>query len=240
MKFSFNNKNYYISKPNLVPAFFFLLGLSILISLSIWQFNRLEWKTNLINERINRFESEFKIISQINTPSDHEFQRIKILGKLLNEFEFFMPALSKNGNNGFHILTLLKEESGKVIIFDTGWVPLNKKEKRMRNENLLFGKKKIEAIIRLPGRKGRFQPDNDEKKNFWFFVEPSKIQRITGFNVEQNFYLEAIQNGPNGFPLGNQTRIYLRNNHFQYAITWLMIAFGLVGVFFFANIREKK
>ena len=51
-------------------------------------------------------------------------------------------------------------------------------------------------------------------------------------NFENEYYLEAVKNGPNGFPLGNQTRIYLRNNHLQYALTWLMIACGLVGVFF--------
>ena len=58
--------------------------------------------------------------------------------------------------------------------------------------------------------------------------------------LENNYYLEAFENGPNGFPLGNQTRIYLRNNHLQYALTWLMIAMGLIGVFFFASIKKIK
>ena len=29
---------------------------------------------------------------------------------LLNNFEFFMPALSKNGNNGFHIIVPMEIE----------------------------------------------------------------------------------------------------------------------------------
>ena len=59
-------------------------------------------------------------------------------------------------------------------------------------------------------------------------------------DFEDYYYLEAFNNGPNGFPLGNQTRIYLRNNHLQYALTWLMISMGLIGVFFFANIKKIK
>ena len=39
----------------------------------------------------------------------------------------YMPALSKRGNNGFHILVPLKTNDGKYIIFDTGWIPLSNK-----------------------------------------------------------------------------------------------------------------
>ena len=100
--------------------------------------------------------------------------------------------------------------------------------------------KMYEAVIRIPGRKGYFQPDNDPKGNFWFFIQPKLMEKTLEIKLEKNFYLEAVNNGPNGFPLGNQTRIYLRNNHLQYAITWFLIALGLVGVFFFANIKKIK
>jgi surfeit locus 1 family protein len=65
------------------------------------------------------------------------------------------------------------------------------------------------------------------------------MEKQLEFSLEKNFYLEAFNNGPNGFPLGNQTRIYLRNNHLQYALTWLMLALSLVGVYFFASIKKK-
>ena len=47
-----------------------------------------------------------------------------------------MPALSKNGNNGFHIIVPM-ELKKKLILFDTGWVPLAKKEKNKRLNNLI-------------------------------------------------------------------------------------------------------
>ena len=97
-----------------------------------------------------------------------------------------------------------------------------------------------EAVIRIPGRKGYFQPDNDINSNTWFFVETKLMSDYTGIDFEENFYLEATKNGPDGFPLGNQTRIYLRNNHLQYALTWMMIGMGLIGVFFFANLKRLK
>ena len=95
-------------------------------------------------------------------------------------------------------------------------------------------------MIRLPGKKGKFQPDNDFENNFWFFVEPLKMSEFTKLKLRSTFYLEAPDDGPNGYPLGNQTRIYIRNNHLQYAITWFLIAVGLVGVYLAANIRKNK
>ena len=46
------------------------------------------------------------------------------------------------------------------------------------------------------------------------------MSNFLNIDFEQNIYLEAYENGPNGFPIGNQTRIYLRNSHLQYALTW--------------------
>ena len=239
MKFNFNSNNYSF-KPRPFPLFAFIVALSILLGLSGWQIKRLNWKTDLISQRISSFESDPISFVSLNQPEKNEFRKVFVDGQLLNEFEMYMPALSKRGNNGFHILVPLKTTSGKLIIYDTGWVPLKIKEKEKRLLNISKNSQTFEAVIRTSGRKGYFQPDNDTDTNTWFFVEPELMSEYLKMNFENEYYLEAVKNGPNGFPLGNQTRIYLRNNHLQYALTWLMIACGLVGVFFFANIKKIK
>ncbi len=239
MQFKVNSDKYSF-KPKPFPLFAFVCALSILIGLSAWQFKRLNWKNELISQRINSFELTPTDFENIEIPENNEFRKIVVVGELLNEYEMYMPALSKRGNNGFHILVPLKTEGGNYVLFDTGWVPLAKKNKNTRLNNRFNGVKSFEAVIRTSGRKGYFQPENDVKNNTWFFVETELMSSHTGFKFENNFYLEASKNGPNGFPLGNQTRIYLRNNHLQYALTWLMIAIGLIGVFFFANIKKIK
>ncbi len=239
MKFKFNSSRYSF-EPNLLPLVAFICALSILLALTTWQLKRLKWKTNLISERIISFEKDSTKFQEIESPVNNEFRKVLIEGELINEKEMFMPALSKRGNNGFHILVPLKTLNNKFIVYDTGWIPLAKKNKNERKENFLSGIVELEAVIRTSGRKGYFQPDNDIEKNTWFFVDNNLMSQYSGLNFENDYYLEAINNGPNGFPLGNQTRIYLRNNHLQYALTWLMIAFGLIGVFFFANIKKIK
>ena len=128
MNFRFNKKKY-IFKPKLIPLISFLTALLILLSLSGWQVKRLIWKTNLIEQRVTSFEAEPKKLSDIKKPEEHEFKKVYVEGKLLNQFEFFQPALSKNGNNGFHIIVPLQISKQNLILFDTGWIPLNKREK---------------------------------------------------------------------------------------------------------------
>lgn len=223
-----------------MPMIAFICAFSILISLSLWQVKRLKWKSQLINERVASFELDPINLEDITNPEKNEFRKVLVKGEILNEHEMFMPALSKRGNNGFHILVPIKTKDNNYIIYDTGWIPLKKKKKEDRVNNISSNFETFEAVIRTSGRKGYFQPDNDTDTNTWFFVEPTKMSNFIGIKLQKNFYLEAFNNGPNGYPLGNQTRIYLRNNHLQYALTWLMIALGLVGVCFFATLKKQS
>ncbi len=239
MRFSY--KSHLIEfKPRFVPLVSFTLALGILISLSSWQFKRLKWKESLIEMRISNFEKSPSDLTSFVKPSENEFRKVTITGKFLNDKEMFMPALSKNGNNGFHILVPFETSNEKYYIFDTGWIPLKLKEKSLRKENIINESKQYEAVIRTPGRKGYFQPDNDIIKNTWFFVEPNLMSEYLQIPFVNEIYLEAVNNGPGGYPIGNQTRIYLRNNHLQYALTWLFLSFGLIGVFLFSNLKKIK
>ena len=239
MKFIFSN-NTFLFKPKIIPIIATILGLAILLSLSGWQLKRLSWKKNLIETRIDRFEKKSKELSEFKDISKSEFYKVNVVGSFLNNKEMFMPALSKNGNNGFHILVPIKLADGKNIIYDTGWVPTHKKEQSKRIDNLDSKISLKESIIRLPGRKGKYQPDNEPENNFWFFVDTEKMSKFLNLNVEKEFYLEAVNNGPEGYPLGGQTRIYIRNNHLQYAITWFLIACTLLGVFLAASIKLEE
>ena len=130
MKFNFN-LNSYSFKPRPFPLFAFIVALSILLGLSGWQIKRLNWKTDLISQRISSFESDPISFVNLNQPEKNEFRKVFVDGQLLNEFEMYMPALSKRGNNGFHILVPLKTTSGKFItMILVGFLLKSKKRKK--------------------------------------------------------------------------------------------------------------
>jgi surfeit locus 1 family protein len=51
-------------------------------------------------------------------------------------------------------------------------------------------------------------------------------------------YVDAAENQhPGAYPIGGQTQVNLRNQHFEYALTWFALAAGLLGVYFLFHWR---
>ena len=81
MRFIFNKKEY-LFKPKLIPLVAFILALSILLSLSAWQIKKTKLKKNLIQQRVSMFEGEPRSLSELKEPSEYEFQKVFVNGKL--------------------------------------------------------------------------------------------------------------------------------------------------------------
>jgi surfeit locus 1 family protein len=45
---------------------------------------------------------------------------------------------------------------------------------------------------------------------------------------------------PADYPVGGQTRVNLRNQHLEYALTWFLLAAGLLGVYFLYHWRPER
>lgn len=43
-----------------------------------------------------------------------------------------------------------------------------------------------------------------------------------------------------GWPKGGQTEVNFRNEHLQYAITWFLMAAGLLGVYFAYHVSQGR
>ena len=85
MKFNFNHQRFEFTLPKIIPLISFLIALAILLGLTSWQLKRLVWKNNLINERINKYESEPSDLDKIIAPQDEEFRKVLVKGKLIND-----------------------------------------------------------------------------------------------------------------------------------------------------------
>ena len=75
---------------------------------------------------------------------------------------------------------------------------ISDKERERRLDNINENEQDLVAVIRLPGRKGYFQPENDNKKNFWFFVEPKLMESTISKKLENNIKIKnvsALQQG---------------------------------------------
>jgi surfeit locus 1 family protein len=229
-------------RPTFWPTVVTVPAIMVMIGLSIWQVQRLQWKEGLIAERTARTTAEPIALPPVGTDlAPLEFRRVSVTGSFDHAHEFYLAARSQNGNVGYWVVTPLKTDAGETVLIERGWVPENKKPPETRAEGQVAGTVTLNGFIRLPQVKSFFQPENEPQKNVWFYLSPAEMVQAAGIPARTDLYLDAdLAPNPGGFPIGGQTRINLPNDHLQYAITWALLALSLAVVYVIFHLKLER
>ena len=236
--------NFYF-KPLMWPTIFFLFSLSILISLGVWQIQRLIWKEDLISFYNDQYQnSVIRLDESSIIPKDIEFRKVKVNGSFLNNKEIQVTGKVYEGNAGFHVITPFVMSNGKIILVNRGWVSENYRMPKTRKFSLLNENIMIEGIARLPQKKGYFVPENDPKNRFWFTIKPNEIRRYLKLDEKifiKNFYIDILRDSKQiKLPIGIKPGINLRNQHLSYAMTWFSLAVVLIIIYISYHYSEGR
>lgn len=224
-------------RPALWPTLISLPILVLSLTLGIWQLERREWKRDILNRMAaNQAAAPISLDELLKgDPLRHEYGRVTVAGTLEHGKEFHLAARSLKNKVGLQVVTPLKVDDGRVVLFDRGWIPSEKKEPSKRAEGQVAGRVELTGIVRRSQIKGRFVPDNAPDKNVWFQVDVPLMRQLAGAPPDarlDRFFLDAdAAPNPGGAPVGGQTRLDIPNDHMQYALTWFLIALALAGVY---------
>lgn len=222
-------------RPLLWPTFFALPTLLILLALGTWQVQRLEWKNDLIasfEQRSSAPPIELPLAGEVT--ADLEFRRLRLVGSFDHSRETFMTGRTYEGNAGFHIVTPFSLRDGRVVLVNRGWVSESYRDPAKRPFTLVEGETELDAILRFPGKKGYFVPENEAENGFWFTLVPAQIVAHLELSsaAVTSVYAATIRTGDEvKLPIAARTKLNLRNSHLSYAITWYGIALALIGVY---------
>jgi surfeit locus 1 family protein len=224
-------------RPLLVPTLFSVPVLVLCLGLGFWQMERREWKLGIL-ERIahNQAAAPLPLDELLKgDPLAHEYGRVRVSGTFLFDKEFHLAARSLKNVVGMQIVTAVKADDGRIVLFDRGWVPSEKKDPATRPAGQVQGHVDLVGIVRRSQVQRQFAPDNVPDKNVWFHVDVPLMRRMSGGAPDprlDTFFLEADATpNPGGLPIGGQTHLDIPNDHLQYALTWLGIALALAGVY---------
>lgn len=221
-------------RPQFWPTLLSVPMLIILLALGTWQANRYTWKADLIEKLNTRSEAEAIDLSAVlAAPDDMEFRRVRVTGTYLHDREIHLIARSMRGNPGIHVMTPLRRADGKgTELINRGWVPPERSKPTARAGGQIEGEVTVEGIVRLAKGQGRFIPDNDAAKNVWFFIDHVAMAAAARVDsLPSHYIVSAVEDVEGDFPVGKQWRIDLPNNHFEYALTWYLLAVSLVAVY---------
>jgi surfeit locus 1 family protein len=193
---------------------------------------RLEWKNNLIKTREQGLRAEPIPLNLDNDPVDLPrelaWRPVSIEGKWLHHKEVHMVPRVYDGKGGAHIITPLDTAQGRILV-NRGFVPTEKLDRTTRPESLPKGTVTVKGTLREISSKPSWVPENDPKKNCWYWVD---IPALSLHTDSDPFFLEELldEENPTRLPIGGQLHQPLSNNHFQYVFTWFTLGFILTGM----------
>lgn len=223
----------------LVPALMVAVALPFLIGLGIWQMQRMAWKEGVIADITARTTAEpialNDVLASAKLASTLEYIRVRFTGRFLHDKERYFYAPDPALGPGFNVYTPL-ELSGQtgVVFVNRGYVPERLKDPAARAEGQVPRDVEIVGLLRAPGGKGSFTPDNDPAGNLWFWRDLPALA-LSAFGEPGRavvpFVVDAEGAAPGGAPKGGATLVNLPNRHFEYALTWFGLAATLAAIF---------
>jgi len=212
-----------------------LPALLVLVGLGSWQLQRLQWKNDLISSFEARAAAPAIAVPAADAGLDDvEFRRLSLEGAFLHDREIFLTGRTYEGNAGFHVVTPFKLDDGRLILINRGWVSEDYRDPAKRSFSQINGKTSVTGILRRPGVKGYFVPENEPDNGFWFTLIPGQINQHLGLDAAaiNAFYADAVRTSDVvTLPIAAKTKLNLRNAHLSYALTWYGIALALIGVY---------
>ena len=231
-------------RPLFWPTVFTVPVVLLLLGLGFWQIERLFWKRDLIAQRQAAVTAApIAAPRSLEEARDLEFHPIIDEGVFLHDKEIFLGATSEPGRNGYQVLTPLRESGGRIVFVNRGFIPAELKDPAKRSDGQITGTVRVQGPLRLaPAEKPAwFLPDNRADLNYWFWVDLPAMAAADGLDRVAPFYIDADATpNPGGWPKGAVTRLELRNDHLQYAITWFSLAVALIVIYFLYHRRHVR
>ena len=216
---------------------FSLCAIVVLLSLGIWQLDRLEWKRSLIalvEERQGLEVTPLNTLYGFESFAAQNYRRVSVEGVFLNEHSFLLSPRIYSKQSGSHLVTPLRLLDNNVVTVDRGWVPQKYILEGVDGEEVVS----IQATIREPLKQKLFTPNNDLLKDQWYWMDLDAISKKVGVTVLPIVLEQTQVGGKNTFPVRDQTVVSWSNNHLQYALTWFGLAFVFLAssvTYFFKN-----
>jgi len=222
--------------------YFLLVFPATAFGLGVWQTQRRQWKLNLISELESKNSAPpVPLPERISEIESLEYQQVKVSGTFLHDKELFIGprslltggseaesrGLSSNPEGiGWHVVTPFRlgegPRKGDTILVNRGWVPQSSLNPTTRAEGQTATAIDLVGVVRKTEPRQQFVPKNRNDSNRWQFRDiPAMAEKL---DTSPIFLDATFESTTPGGPIGGQTKVTHRNDHFSYLVTWFSLS----------------
>jgi surfeit locus 1 family protein len=218
----------------ILPLVFGIVGTAILVSLGVWQLQRLTWKQGVLADIDARMTTLLPALPETPDPDFHKYALVSASGVITGD-EIHVLVSKKGTGAGYRIISRF-ETGGRAILVDRGFIPAAFKD----SERLPLNET-ITGNLHWPDEIDSFTPDADIEGNIWFARDVPAMAETLGTEPLMIIASKTSRSYNDVTPMPIETAD-IPNNHLEYVITWFSLAAIWVGMtaFLLRRISQKK
>jgi len=220
------------------PTIIGLSGFCVLLTLGIWQVQRLQWKNAIIAEAEQRLLVAPEDIPETVDAARDDYKRVTVSGRFNHDSErYVLTSMPPNGP-GFLVISAFETVGGRRILVDRGFVPQSLRDPSTRTDTREDGMVQIDGVLRWPSDRSNFTPDPDPSIREWYSREVAPLAEA--MDTEPVMIVQGPTDRP-GWPRGGKAQVNIRNQHLPYAIQWFAIAgvWALMSILWFRKVARS-
>lgn len=211
-------------------------GCAILLALGLWQLQRLEWKTAMLDQISAQIAGAPQPLPPEGTDSRAlKYTPVTVAGGTTGE-ELLVLTGVKGVGPGYEVISVLETGEGRRVLIDRGFVPEAGRD-APRGPTALI----VTGNLHWPEEADRYTPEPDARTGIWFARDVPAMAAALG--TEPVLIVAAQVSGdPQGIAPQPITITGIPNDHLNYAITWFSLAIVWAGMtaFLMWRIRRRR
>lgn len=210
-----------------------VVGVTILVSLGIWQMQRLAWKEGVLADIEARIAADPVAIPDAPDPEADRYLPVTVTGRF-GEGHVRVLVSQRGLGAGYRILSPFETGTGRRILIDRGVIRVADDVPEAPN-----GPVTVTGNLHWPEERDGFTPENDIADNTWFAREVPVLAAL--FGTEPVLVIARALSASDApvTPLPVSTE-GIPNDHLNYAITWFSLAVVWLGMTLFLLWRIRR
>lgn len=216
------------------PLLLGLIGCAILVSLGVWQLERLHWKQAMLAAIEARIGADPQELPPEGTDTRAlKYTPVRLMGATTGA-EIRVLSGEKGTGPGFEVIAAFETGDGRHVLLDRGFIAEERAgDPRPATAMIVTGN------LHWPEETDAYTPAPDAKTGIWFARDVPAMAAALGTEPVL-VVARTVQGDAQGVvprPLGTEG---IPNDHLEYAITWFLLAIVWAGMTAFLLWRIRR